>query len=50
MGLTLIYGGSSLEMMRLLATTVKSLGGKAIGVMTTHLLDKEKPLEILDCM
>jgi uncharacterized protein (TIGR00730 family) len=47
-GLTLIYGGSSLGMMGLLATTVKSLGGRAIGVMTTHLLDKEKPLEILD--
>ena len=48
MGLTLIYGGSSLGMMGLLATTVKSLGGKVIGVMTTHLLDKEKPLETLD--
>ncbi|WP_454780376.1 LOG family protein [Legionella sp. WA2022007384] len=48
MRLTLIYGGSSLGMMGLLATTVKELGGKAIGVTTTHLLDKEKPLEILD--
>ena len=48
MGLTLIYGGSSLGMMGLLATTVKESGGKAIGVMTKHLLDKEKPLEILD--
>lgn len=48
MRLTLIYGGSSLGMMGLLATTVKALGGKAIGVMTTHLLDKEKPLKILD--
>lgn len=48
MGLTLIYGGSSLGLMGLLATTVKSLGGKAVGVMTTHLLDKEKPLAILD--
>lgn len=47
-GLTLVYGGSSLGMMGLLATTVKELGGKAIGVMTTYLLDKEKPLEILD--
>jgi uncharacterized protein (TIGR00730 family) len=47
-GLALIYGGSSLGMMGILATTVKSLGGKAIGVTTTHLLDKEKPLEILD--
>lgn len=48
MGFTLLYGGSSLGMMGLLATTVKDLGGKAIGVITTHLLDKEKPLEILD--
>ncbi|WP_133136307.1 TIGR00730 family Rossman fold protein [Legionella rowbothamii] len=46
--LTLIYGGSSLGMMGLLATTMKELGGKAIGVITTHLLDKEKPLTTLD--
>lgn len=46
--LTLIYGGSSLGMMGLLASTVKALGGKVIGVITTHLLDKEKPLRILD--
>lgn len=48
MDFTLLYGGSSLGMMGLLATTVKELGGKAIGVTTTHLLDQEKPLEILD--
>ncbi|KTD19534.1 lysine decarboxylase [Legionella lansingensis] len=48
MGLILVYGGSSLGMMGLLATTVKKLGGKAIGIITTHLLDQEKPLEILD--
>lgn len=48
MGLSLVYGGSSLGMMGLLASTVKGLGGKAIGVTTTHLLDKEKPLGILD--
>ncbi|HHF0526248.1 TPA: TIGR00730 family Rossman fold protein [Legionella anisa] len=46
--LTLAYGGSSLGMMGLLATTVKDLGGNVIGVITTHLLDKEKPLDILD--
>lgn len=40
-GLTLVYGGSRLGMMGLLARTVKELGGKAIGVTTTHLLDKE---------
>lgn len=48
MGLTLVYGGSSLGMMGLLATTVKKSGGKVIGVITSHLIDKEKPLEILD--
>jgi uncharacterized protein (TIGR00730 family) len=48
MGLTLIYGGSSLGMMGLLATTVKESGGKAIGIITRHLIEKEKPLEILD--
>ena len=47
-GLTLVYGGSSLGMMGLLGRTVKELGGKAIGVITTHLLDKEKPLDILN--
>ena len=46
--LTLVYGGSSLGMMGLLATKVKELGGKAIGVTSTHLLTKEKPLAILD--
>lgn len=47
-GLTLVYGGSSLGMMGLLGKSVKELGGKAIRVTTTHLLDKEKPLDILD--
>lgn len=46
--LTLIYGGSSLGMMGLLATTMNELGGKAIGVITTHLIDKEKPLATLE--
>ncbi|WP_419419757.1 TIGR00730 family Rossman fold protein [Legionella sp. D16C41] len=46
--LTLVYGGSSLGLMGLLATTVKELGGKAIGVITNYLIDKEKPLAILD--
>lgn len=47
-GLTLVYGGSSLGMMGLLASTVKELNGKVIGVITKHLLDKEKPLDNLD--
>jgi uncharacterized protein (TIGR00730 family) len=46
--LTLVYGGSSLGMMGLLASTVKNRGGKAIGVITKHLLDKEVPLDTLD--
>ncbi|MCW8386951.1 TIGR00730 family Rossman fold protein [Fluoribacter dumoffii] len=48
MGLTLVYGGSKLGMMGLLSTTVKELGGKAIGITTTHLLNQEKTSEILD--
>lgn len=48
MGLALVYGGSSLGMMGLLATTVKEHGGKAIGIITKNLIDKEKPLDILD--
>jgi predicted Rossmann-fold nucleotide-binding protein len=48
MGLTLIYGGSSLGMMGLLAITVKEHCGKAIGIITKSLIEKEKPLDILD--
>ena len=48
MGYTLIYGGSSLGMMGLLATTVKDCGGTVIGVITKQLLAKEKPPTILD--
>jgi uncharacterized protein (TIGR00730 family) len=46
--LKLAFGGSSIGMMGLLATTVKELGGKTIGVTTSHLIDKEKPLASLD--
>lgn len=46
--LTLVYGGSSLGMMGLLATTVKEQGGKAIGIITEALIEKEKPLTLLD--
>jgi len=48
MGFTLIYGGSSVGLMGLLATTVKEHGGKTIGIITKHLVDKEKPSELLD--
>lgn len=47
-GLILVYGGSSLGMMGALATKVKELGGKVIGVITNHLLDLEMPLDNLD--
>lgn len=50
MGLTLVYGGSSLGMMGLLARTVKEQGGRVAGVITEHLLDKEKPLKNLDAL
>lgn len=48
MGFTLIYGGSSLGMMGLLATTVKERGGKAVGIITKQLIEREKPLDLLD--
>lgn len=35
-------------MMGLLAATVKEHSGKAIGIITKTLIDKEKPLDILD--
>jgi uncharacterized protein (TIGR00730 family) len=48
MGFTLVYGGSSLGMMGLLATTVKEHGGKVIGIITKQLIEREKPLDLLD--
>ena len=47
-GYTLVYGGSSLGMMGLLANTVKKNGGKVIGIITKKLIDKEIPLSNLD--
>lgn len=44
----LVYGGSSLGLMGLLASTVKTQGGTVIGVITEYLLDKEIPLDNLD--
>ncbi len=46
--LTMIYGGSSLGMMGLLATSVKKFGGKVVGVITNHLSTKEQLLTTLD--
>lgn len=48
LGYTLVYGGSSLGLMGLLAKTMKESGGKVIGIITKHLINKEKPLENLD--
>ena len=45
---SLIYGGSSIGMMGLLATTVKECGGKVVGIITSHLMEKEKPSSELD--
>jgi len=47
-GYNLIYGGSRLGMMGLLARTVKENRGKVIGIMTRHLIDKGIPLDNLD--
>ena len=49
-GYTLVYGGSSLGTMGCLASTVKQSGGKVIGVITKHLLDKECPPDNLDAL
>lgn len=47
-GLTLIYGGSSLGLMGLLAKTVKQNGGNVIGIITKNLLEKETKSIYLD--
>lgn len=47
-GLRLVYGGSSLGLMGLLATSVIKHGGKVTGVTTKNLLLKEHPLTSLD--
>jgi uncharacterized protein (TIGR00730 family) len=46
--LTLVYGGSSLGLMGLLATTVKEHGGKVIGVITNYLAKIEQAHNVLD--
>lgn len=47
---TLIYGGSKLGLMGLLATTVKAHGAQAIGITTKNLMGKEKTLANLDAL
>lgn len=47
-GLTLVYGGSSMGLMGLLAKTVKDNGGSVIGIIAKSLIDKEVPLTNLD--
>ena len=40
-GITLVYGGSNIGIMRIIADTVLNLGGKVIGVMPKNLIDRE---------
>lgn len=44
----LVYGGSSLGLMGLLATSVMDFGGKVTGVIPENLVALEKPLTLLD--
>ncbi|OCH99041.1 Rossman fold protein, TIGR00730 family [Legionella jamestowniensis] len=44
----LIYGGSSLGLMGLLATRVMDLGGQVTGIIPESLITQEKPLASLD--
>ena len=44
----LVYGGSGLGLMGLLATSVMDLGGKVTGIIPEHLIALEKPLAALD--
>ncbi|MDP3269749.1 MAG: TIGR00730 family Rossman fold protein [Legionella sp.] len=46
--LRLIYGGSSLGLMGLLATTVINFGGKVTGIISERLIEQEQPLHSLD--
>ena len=48
MGFDLVYGGSSQGIMGVLAKTVLAEGGHVTGVMTSSLIDKEKPPTNLD--
>ncbi|MCH9756201.1 MAG: TIGR00730 family Rossman fold protein [Gammaproteobacteria bacterium] len=50
LNLRLVYGGSSMGLMGLLANTVKDAEGTAVGIITKHLVPKEKPLERLDAL
>jgi hypothetical protein len=47
-GCRLVYGGSSQGLMGLLATSVMDHGGKVIGIIPTHLIEKEIPPDNLD--
>ena len=47
-GYRLIYGGSSQGLMGLLANAALSRGGVVTGIIPTHLIEKEKPLNTLD--
>lgn len=45
---TLVYGGASIGLMGVLAETMKQAGGKVIGIITEHLLEKEIGFEQAD--
>ncbi len=47
-GYRLVYGGSSLGLMGLLAKSAIALGGKVTGVITEKLITLEQPLTTLD--
>jgi uncharacterized protein (TIGR00730 family) len=48
LNIRLVYGGSSLGLMGLLATSVMDSGGKVTGIIPENLLALEKPLTSLD--
>lgn len=47
LGLKLVYGGSSLGLMGLLANMVQTRGGQVVGITTRQLFEKERALNSL---
>ncbi|MFW2569898.1 TIGR00730 family Rossman fold protein [Legionella sp. 29fVS95] len=47
-GYTVVYGGGGTGLMGLLAETVKTFGGRVIGITTEHLAKIEPPSDFLD--
>ncbi len=42
-GITLVYGGGDIGMMGIVSQACRQAGGRALGIITTHLVDIEKP-------